>query len=198
MVGLKNVTVGDAVTRVHEALGEEISNVLILGNERTNQIVISHRDGRTAELLERFFLAIDLPEKPVGITIVSLQYIPAAEALEALHKALGEEMAEARAVLCERSNRILIGGTEAGRRRIEAFLVALDRQPPQIQIRTVLTKVEKDEMGREVRTVLSQPTVTVQSGKPGVIMTSTGGGSSLELELVATIVDLEGPRTDGN
>ena len=97
-------------------------------------------------------------------------------------------------MLCKKSNRILIGGPTVGRHKLETFLLALDRQPRQIQVRTVITRVVRDEQGREVRTVLSQPTITVADGKQGVIMSGANPGESLQVQITATILDQAGRK----
>ena len=79
-----------------------------------------------------------------------------------------------------------------GRRRVEGFLLGLDRQPRQIRVRTVLTRVTRDGEGREVRTVLSQPTLFLEDGKTGVIMSGAARGESVEVQVTATVIDPPG------
>lgn len=194
VVALKHIEAENAVRQAHELLEKEVSDITILADARSNQIYLLHENPKVTELLKQFFQAIDLPGEKVGMTFVGLNYITAEEALKSAEKVFGKELKGARAVLCERTNRILIGGTKEGRRQLEAFLVALDRQPRQIQVRTVITRVKKDAEGREIRTVLSQPTIVLQDGKHGVIM-SGSDDESLELKVTATVIEPgQGPK----
>lgn len=191
---LQHIDAEDAVTQAQAALGKEITDVTIVADARSNRVYLFHENPEVIELLEQFLLAIDLPGKAVGMTVLVLNYIVAEDALAAANKAFGKELEGARAVLCKKSNRILIGGPTVGRHKLETFLLALDRQPRQIQVRTVITRVVRDEQGREVRTVLSQPTITVADGKQGVIMSGANPGESLQVQITATILDQAGRK----
>ena len=187
-VALKYIEAEAAVEQAQAALGNEITKVTIVADARSNRVYLLHENPKVTKLLEQFLQAIDLPGEPVGMTFVTLNYIAASAALDAAHKAFGEQLEGARAVLCEKTNRILIGGTDLGRRKLESFLVALDRQPRQIRVRTVITKVTKDDDGRGLRTALSQPTIIIQDGEQGVIMTGSDG-ESLGSGVTASVIE---------
>ena len=98
---------------------------------------------------------------------------------------------------CQRMNRLVLGGPRAARAQLEQFLIALDQAPRQIQLRAVISKVERDEKGRELRTVLSQPSVILQDGKSALIM-SEDGQETLELKITATVLEAEEQGGGGN
>ena len=188
-VSLEHIAVESAVEDAHEVLGAELEDVMIVADVQTNRAAILHENPKVAEVVETFLRAIDIPGPSVGMTFVTLNYVEGAEALAAARKVFGAELEGARAVLCRRANRVLIGGTKAARTRMEAFLVALDRPPRQIQIQSVITRVEKDGEGREVRSVLSQPRLIVQDGQGGLILSKGPDGELLEIKITARVIE---------
>ena len=115
---LQHIDAEDAVTQAQAALGKEITDVTIVADARSNRVYLFHENPKVIELLEQFLLAIDLPGKAVGMTVLVLNYIVAEDALAAANKAFGKELEGARAVLGKKSNRIPIRVPPGGRHKL--------------------------------------------------------------------------------